>query len=327
MSSLNSFLDRAQLFAPEYGGRLSNHLPMALVALDALGASDKQMERGFTITSRRLEPAPPEAAPAVDWPRLRGQPNAFAAMRAHFILEISEHGPPATLRATLPALLNGVGGNAFHGLIRTASAVTANHDHELASGLAHWACVHMPLEASKRVNENSASVADVRIWLEGLGAATAGWKSNANLIADRMLSYSQTAAFQCHCQRLSVGDASLRELATIALEHYLRSRNFTVLHLITGTHAMRILSPYFDDPRMAVHHYAVAFAAGVSASGINASAAALPVTAQPWEALIAAACDAVDEHVIKLVYACREEFFESSDDRYRSAASLLLNRD
>lgn len=323
MSSLHMLLDRAQSFAPEYAGRLSNHLPMALVALDALGATNEQMERGFTNMSRRLAPAPPEAAPAAVWLSLRGQPNAFASVRAHFIREISEHSAPATLRATLPALLNGVGGNAFHGLIRTAAAVTANHSQELASGLAHWACVHMPLAASKPVDGSSATVTDVLSWLADLGAATSGWKSNANLIADRMLSYSQTAAFQLHGHRLIVSDGSLRELATIALEHYLRSRNFTVLHLITGTHAMRILSPNFDDPLMAVRHYAIAFAAGVAASGINREAAPLPVTPKRWEELEVIACNADDEHVIKLIYACREEFRATGDERYRSAASLV----
>lgn len=323
MSSLNGLLDRAQSFAPEYAGRLSNHLPMALIALHALGATDDQLERGFANTSRRLEPAPPEAQPASDWPSLRGQPSAFATVRAHFIREISERGTSATVRSSLPFLMTGVGGNAYHGLIRTASAVTANHDHELASGLAHWTCVHMPFEASEPAEENGTPFTDVREWLEDLGEARAGWKSDANLIADRMLSYSQTAAFQRHRKRLAVRDGSLGELATIALEHYLRSRNFTVLHLITGTHAMRILSPYFDDPLMAVRHYAIAFAAGVAASGINPEAAPLPVTPKRWEALKVVACNADDEHVIKLIYACREEFRATGDERYRSAASLV----
>ena len=116
-------------------------------------------------------------------------------------------------------------------------------------------------------------------------------------------------------------------LPTKQSSSYLRSRNFTVLHLITGTHAMRILLPYFDDPLLAVRHYAVAFAAGVAASGIDPNAAGLPVIVRPWEALIAAACNVDDEHVIKLVYGCREEFLATGDDRYRSAASLVLSRD
>jgi Questin oxidase-like len=323
MSSLHTLLDRAQSFAPEYAGRLSNHLPMALVALHALGANEQQMERGFINASRRLEPAPPDAEHAHDWQVLRGQPDAFAAVRARFIQEISAHGASATLRAALPALMDGVGGNAFHGLIRTAAAVIAIHHTELASGLAHWACSHMPLASPQPVNENDVKVADIRSWLANLSTATTGWKSGANLIADRRLSYSQTSAFQHHCQRLVVDDSSLRELASIALEHYLQSRNFTVLHLITATHAMRILSPYFNEPLMAVRHYAIAFAAGVAASGIDAGSAALPFTPKSWDTLKIIACNADDEHVIKLIYACQEEFRTTNDDRYRLAASLV----
>lgn len=326
MPSLNSLLNRAQSFAPEYAGGLSNHLPMALVALHALGASEEQMERGFTNASRRLEPARPEAPPAADWQSLRGQTDAFARVRAHFVREISEHGTSAALRAALPALVDGVGGYAFHGLIRTASAVTANHDHELASGLAHWTCAHMPLERSQPVVEPGASAADLRGWLAALGAATADWTSNANSISKRMRLYGETPAFQRHCQRLTVSESSLRELANIALEHYLRSRNFTVLHLITGTHAMRILLPHFDDPLTAVRHYAVAFAAGVAASGIDSEAAALPVTPESWENLKGIAYNADDEHVIKLIYACQEEYRATGDDRYRLAASPVAER-
>lgn len=323
MSSLNLLLDRALRFGPEYAGRLSNHLPMALVALDALGASDEQMERGFANSSRRLEPAPPAAEPCEDWLHLRGQPDAFAAVQSLFNREISAHGASATLRAVLPTLIGGVGGNAFHGLIRTASAISASHDRELAAGLAHWACVHMPLEPPAPPREMGVRDPDLRDWLAELRAASAGWKSDAGLIADRMLEYSQTAAFQRYSQRLAVNDNTLRELATIALEHYLRSRSFTVLHLITGTYAMRILSPYFVDPLAAAHHYAIAFAAGVAASGINAEAANLPVTPKSWPTLKDAACNADDEHVIKLTYACMEEFEVTGDERYRLAASLV----
>ena len=237
----------------------------------------------------------------------------------------------AALRAALPHLIDGVGGAAFHGLLRTASATVARHNDELASGLAHWACSHMPLVRSLQPDTTSVAVPqpqklELHEWLSKITSTPAPWKSPEGMIASLMRNYSKSESFQTTAPRLQVHDGTLRDLATIALEHYLRSRNFTVLHLVTGAHATRILLPYSDDPQMAVRHYAVAFAAGVAAVGIDPDAAALPVTVQPWEALIAAACNAEDEHEIKLVYACREEFLVTEDDRYRSAASLILGR-
>lgn len=326
---LHAALDRAQAFAPEYGERLSNHLPMALTALWELGADELQIEKFLVWGRVRLAPAPPETKPCANWTSLRGQPRAFAAVRAHFAREIATLGARDTLRAALPWLADGVGGAAFHGLLRTAFALIAEHDSELASGLAHWTCTHMPLLPTRALDRHDAmsSNVDFRVWLAELSVATNQWKDSGGLIADRMLSYSRTAAFQAYAAQLTVHEATLRELADIALEHYLRSRNFTVLHLITSAHALRVLSPHFDAPLVALRHYAIAFAAGVAASGIDVHASARPVDVQSWPMLGALACDATDEHVIKLIYACREEFQVTGDERYRSAASLVLRRD
>ena len=332
MSSLNSLLDRAQNFAPNYYERhLSNHLPMALVAMRVLGANEAQMERGVVRFSQKLEPAAQAPEPCADWTHWRGQREAFAAVRAHFVRDILEHGADAALRTALPYLIGGAGGAAFHGLLRTASAVVARHDGEVASGLAHWACSYMPLVGSfhpsaAKVTVSQSNKLELHAWLSKITSTPASWKSPDDMIASLMRNYSESESFQTTAPRLQVHDGTLRDLATIALEHYLRSRNFTVLHLVTGAHATRILLPYSDDPQMAVRHYAVAFAAGVAASGIDPDAAALPVTVQPWEALIAAACNAEDEHEIKLIYVCHEEFLVTEDDRYRSAASLVLCR-
>ena len=330
MSSLNSLLDRAQSFAPEYAGRLSNHLPMALVALDALGANDDQMERGFANASRRLEPAPTVVRPCADWTALRGQPPAFAAIHAHFVREISTHGVDTVLRAARPLLIDGVGGNAFHGLLRLAAATVAEHHTEIASGLAHWACSHMPLARSVSfagcdVPTKPATNLELRTWLAEMTSTPVYWKSHDGLISNRMLAYSKGEAFQATASRLQVHDGTLRELATVALDHYLRSRNFTVLHLVTGTHAMRILLPYFDEPKAAIHHYATAFAAGVAASGIDPNAPALAATPQPWATLKALACEATDEHIIKVIYACEAEWQVTKDDRYCLAASVAAS--
>ena len=132
---LHAALDRAQAFAPEYGERLSNHLPMALTALSGLGADELQMEKFLVWGSVRLALAPPDAAPCANWTAVRGQPKAFAAVRAHFARDIATLGAQDTVRAALPWLADGVGGAAFHGLLRTAFALIAEHDSELASGL------------------------------------------------------------------------------------------------------------------------------------------------------------------------------------------------
>ncbi len=322
---LTALLHRTQAFAPEYSGSLSTHLPMALVSLHTLGATAPRMEAFFATISARLNAAPPTAAVCDDWPPLRGDRAAFASLRAHFLQAIAQHGRDAVLRRALPSLVDGVGAVAFHGLLRTASATVANHDAELASGLAVWASGHLPLTsfvAPRPDGESTASVAD---WLAHMASHGDAWRTDSGgMITPQMRAFVRTAAFRDGVDRLLVHDGTLRELATQALAIYLRSKNFTVLHLITSAHALRLLMPWFDEPLVAVRHYARAYAAGVAASGVEVNTPIIAVNVLPWPEVLKAGAASDDEHVIKLVYACHEEWKVTGDADYQRAASLVI---
>ena len=322
---LHALLNRAQAFAPEYHGSLSTHLPMALVALNSLGADVPRMQAFFATISARLNAAPTAAAPCENWLALRGDRAAFAAVRAHFLRAINEHGRDAVLRQTLPILLDGVGAVAFHGLLRTASATVAGHDAELASGLAVWACGYLPLSsfvAAQSADTNTVNVAD---WLAHMAADGNAWRDDHSpSITANMRAFVRTPAFRDGADRIKVHDGTLRELAAQALTIYLRSNNFTALHLITSAHALRLLMPWLDEPLVAVRHYAHAYAAGVAASGAALDAPLIDANVLPWPNVLAAGAASDDEHVIKLVYACREEWQVTGDAGYQRAASLVV---
>jgi hypothetical protein len=272
-----------------------------------------------------LNPASPAAQPYENWLALRGDRAAFASVRAHFVQALAEHGRDAVLRQTLPLLLDGVGAVAFHGLLRTASATVANHDAELASGLAVWACGHLPLAsfvAPKSADTNTVNVAD---WLAHMAAQGDSWRVDTGSITPQMRAFVRTPAFRDGVDRLAVHDGTLRELATQALAIYLRSHNFTALHLITSAHALRLLMPWLDEPLVAVRHYARAYAAGVAASGVKLDAPLIDVKVLSWPEVLRACAASDDEHVIKLVYACREEWQVTSDAGYQRAASLAVS--
>ena len=322
---LTILLDRVQAYAPEYGGSLSTHLPMALVSLNALGADASRMKQFFTTISARLNASQPTiAAASNDWLVARGNPSAFASLRAHFLQTINEHGRDAALRQVLPSLVDGVGAVAFHGLLRTASATVAKHDAELASGLAVWASGHLPLVsfvAPQTIGINSAGVAD---WLAHMAAQGDAWRVDTGMITPQMHAFVRTAAFRDGVDRLAVHDDTLRELATQALDTYLRTKDFSVLHLITSAHALRLLMPWLDEPLVAMRHYARAYAAGVAASGVKLDAPIINVNLLPWPDALRAGVTSDDEHVIKLVYACHEEWKVTGDAGYQRAASLVV---
>ena len=296
--TLTELLDAGVGFDAEYGGGLSNHRPMALLALARLGASDARLTTFAQAYSRRLQPAPPPARwPAGDaWASRLGQRDAWPAYRDLFLHWLLTEDASAVLQQALPRLMQGCGAAAFHGLIRTAYALQSGLGQELADALAYWACRWLDLGAA----DGAGSENDPEAVLRQLQRVDSG----ADFIFQRMHAAAATPHFQATVTRLRVHDGTLPQLAALAAKAHAASGNFTALHLVTSAHAMRLLLPYLRDPLPALAHYWRAYAAAVCAAGLQADAAPRP---QPWPALVAAALRSDDDHLIKLVDSCREE--------------------
>ena len=127
-SPANRLRDGAR-HAPEYEGGLSNHLPMALVALHRLGADVKQLSAWNESYARRLQPAPALDTwpPGDPWPDRLGQADTWPLYRSLFQQWVDYEGARETLAQTLPVLMPGCGAAAFHGPIRVAYAARSGH--------------------------------------------------------------------------------------------------------------------------------------------------------------------------------------------------------
>ena len=332
--TLHALLDANLQLDAEYDGGLANHLPMALVALQALGASDARLQ-AFAATYRRKLVSAPTAA---DWPageawgsRL-GVAGAWSAYRSLFAQWLTRDGHDAVLRQALPALMSGCGGAAFHGLIRTACAMRSGHDGELADGLAYWACCHLQLHAG--AGEDEGDTDDPGMVLQALRHALDGWRANQRLIVQRMQAAALQAAFAPQTRRLRIGADSLGALARLATRLYAQGGNFTVLHLVTSCHALRLLLPYLDEPLPALRSFWAAYAAGAASLPDSAWALVpqplplpLPTAVVDWPQIAAKAISADDEHVIKLVYSAREEHRHYGWEDCRQAAVRAVTSD
>lgn len=304
--ALRERLVDAARFDAEYGASLSNHLPMALVALARLGASDERLAEFAQRYAARLHAAPaPEPWPAGDaWRAHLGHPRAWPAYRALFRDWLRHEGAADVLAQTLPVLMAGVGAAAFHGPIRAAYALAANHADELADALAYWACRWFPLGAPAA----SGSVADPAVLLPALDLADE--LPDAALISQRMASAAAHPRFAPVADRLHVDlRSTLPRLAHLAAERYAAGADFTVLHLVTSAHAMQVLLPWLDDDdtarREALAHYARAWLAGWATRPAH-DAAQPPLAVLPWPEIVARALESDDDHAIKLVDSCRE---------------------
>ncbi|HWB79139.1 MAG TPA: questin oxidase family protein, partial [Nannocystaceae bacterium] len=104
---------------PEYGGGLSNHLSMALVALAQLGADDARLAAFARRYERRLDPMRALAEP-IAWAKWRdaiGREAALTSLLAAFDLRLRERGRDEVLAEVLPMLVPALGAQLFHGLI------------------------------------------------------------------------------------------------------------------------------------------------------------------------------------------------------------------
>jgi hypothetical protein len=327
--TLATLLARNRQRDPEYGGGLSNHMSMALSALVALGASAERLQEFETRHARRLEPFP-AAGPAVPpdtWRGAIGRPEAFTGLVQVFEADVRERGRDAVLRDTLPALVPGLGGAAFHGMIRTAYAVRAEDDLDVAHGLAYWAARAAPLGP---LAASPGGEPDPGALLERVRAdERLGRRSfPGGLIIDDMLAASALPGFADAANALSVADDTLDRLALAMLDLYDATHDFTALHAVTSTHALRVLAPYLSDVPLAVRcHWQALVAAyiGIGTPEVGSAPAAASRrerSAPPaWPAIAERAIASEDEHTIKLVDSCRQEQLARGGDLYAAVAA------
>jgi hypothetical protein len=313
--ALRERLRAATHWDAEYQGHLASHLPMALTALHRLGADAARLDAFAAKYTQQLHPAPAiEPWPVGDaWRGRFGDPAAWPVYRDFFRQWLHNEGAADMLNQSLPWLLQGCGGAAFHGLLRTAHAFAAGEPEELCDALAYWACrwadlpsSHAPHRQSRAPRPAGPATADPRALLPALAALARPTDRSRPLIVLRMAAAVQRRGFEGQLARLAVDGRTLERLGRCAAQLYARSGHFTVLHLVTSAQALRVLQPLLDDPLAGVAAYWRAYAAGVVAAGVDPAAGRAPALLD-GPALQAAALASDDEHLIKLVDACQQE--------------------
>ena len=316
-------LDTALAYGPNYGPGYSNHLPMALHAAWALGAEGARLDAQIEHDGQWLEPAPHAAVLAPDdWRELLGQRDAYARLRAAFCAAIAARGAEAVLRESLALLISSPHAGLFHGMIRTAHAWESGHAGELAAALAVWATHWNTLPAGQA---QTAATLELDDWREALNARAAA--PVHRLRGERLIDVAQGEGYSKLCDALAPASHWLvrrEQLVGLALEAYLASRSFVVLHLITGLRALRVLAPLVPDRPDVQVWLTRAFAAAWLAAGMAPAHRARETSVPDWATLKRAALAQLDDHPLKLTHACWQEDGLREDVRWREASALSL---
>ncbi len=310
---------------------LSNHLSMAIVALHELGAPDARLSEFFERYRSRLEAVPERRQSVVreSWAQAVGTQARYADYLAFFQAEVARAGAEGAVRAYLPALMPGVAGSSFHPLIRLGYAVHARDDADVAVSLAYFA------DQFLRVGDAPASAVPSspggpRELSRSLAEtpALAHHPQGNKAIFDQIRGVAAMPEFAAAAaSAFTARDVTIPSLADTAAALYAAAPDFTSLHLVTSAHALRVLSPLLDDPGAASRWLLQAFAAVYVAMGTPAlgpdddRARAETSTPPSWEAIATKAAASNDEHVIKMVYTCREEAAAYRQPLYQAFAA------
>ncbi|XOV87563.1 MAG: questin oxidase family protein [Pseudomonadota bacterium] len=299
MESLAALLDDGLRFDPRYPPDLnSDHLPMALCAIDGLGGGMADLlafREGYLPQLREFQAQPP----ALDWRVELGSDDRYPAVLALLLTRIAQQGVDRILGESLPLLLPGMAAEAFHPLIRLGYSLAFQVPRESAAALAYMICtnVNVPCDPERQIDLAAALQAQV-----GCPAPAPGGRFGAGLLALlEQGDYPQGRA------------DSLRTCARLSLDIYRSTRNFFALHMVTATHAARVCAAFVPERLM------LASLTGALMAAHRIIKA--PAFEQPNRVAAPGTLDAA--HALKYVYTCQAEYGAWGDERYLEEIDLF----
>ena len=346
-AALDEALEILKPYATEYRGGLTNHGPMAVEALCALGRSDAVIP-WVEHYRKALEPRPTahDRIVAEEWRASLGDLSRVADWIAFFENEMQEHPWQEVLEAWVPRLASGLIAAATHGPIRVGHAArgiaqsdTPQRRKELAEGLGYWAATfsHLPGSAGSHPVKAGAIPSRAIFQLQIIPPEKRG---NFALISQALTQLDTYEPFAGALDMVdSSGDASqfLSDLtATFARVYLANSKSvlgaIVFVHSVTGPSSLRPMLPYLSPEATAAGlRYAWQAAAALFTVYGFKTEPEEELASQGFdrEGLIARAIESGDEHAIKFTEVCLREYALNPRPEYLAAAhhaSGLLRR-
>lgn len=289
---LDILLAEGVRYHPEYPPHgNSDHMPMTLCALYALGADAASLisyRDDYAGILHQIEPQPS----LENWRQHRGNMQAYPALLSTMIERVEAQGIAASVSDVLPDLLPGMAVAAFHPLIRLGYGVSFNSPIEVAASLAYMAArdIAVPVDLDKtvdlRAELNQQTFEPIPKPDENFAKGLSVLLANGQYPTGRVL--------------------DMQSCASLSLDLYRSTRNFFALHMVTVTQAARVCAPYVDEAQL----LAALTGSLLAAHRIVGSPDFDPDTLAPVP-------DKLDrEHCYKYVYTCAVEYEAYADPRY-----------
>lgn len=317
-----SLIEEGYSYSVSYANGLSNHLPMALIALDRMNAEEGDLQHFLDNYIKRLEPLPENTnfKKIVSIEEHLGNQTYFSAYLDFFKDEISSKGTLQVVEESIPLLIKSPSPCAFHCLIRTSYAISSGISHEIAMALAYWASEFITFK-TKIIIEKKDNLGE----LENLSLKFHNHNFAPGNISVRMMEVDNLLSESKG--HITFPKYSLSSIAEVVLNLYAQTENFTLLHAVTATHAFRTLLPYINDKDMALQYLWQGIVLAFLSTGIPLPSLS-SVYEDPqitWEEIFRKAVKSMDVHTIKLVYTSWEEWKEYDNDLYIQIAHKKIS--
>lgn len=311
-------------YAREYGGGLSDHGPMVLQAMRGLDLPEAAVREFAEFYLAKLDPIEPPTTriDAGNYAEFVGKRDQYPALLEFFLDEVRRDGRTETVNRYLPGLLSAWASAAFHPLIRLGYGLEFGVDGEVAAGLAYAACLgpHSGLErratqcATRNPVEPMSALLDLQLPPDF--ETQNGWFH---------VRYSHALGHAVFDQ-VHPPAGGLPAVAAACREVFAASHNFFALHLVTGSHALRVCLEHLHEtpPEIDAMAICAVVAAYLAVGAPEFSATAARDHDAPAFEPSAFLARTRDEHDIKLAYSCAAQARAYDDPDYLAAARGYL---
>jgi len=318
-----------QIYSPEFTNTDTNHLPMALLALSRLGASDQQLDKFYDYYFPKLVPITEPTAELIhsreDVLAATGQTQQFPNLRDYFLEQLNAQGIDQVIQDYSLELTQRLKSSALHCLIRVAYAYELQDKQELASALAYWIINTsiidlLPTRADVNLEtlvENLNQAIDIVDCKKQIHADPDG-----NIIT-RMNAISKCPSFRAASLPLA-SQISVESIASLSVRAYLNTKDFTILHAVTGTHAYMTLSKFFDKHDGQLYLLQSIVEALLSTNyGEFFKPIPEPENLLSIEQIKSKVCNSHNDHTIKLTYSSLQLYSAFKNPHFLWTASYL----
>ena len=331
-------LERAVAWSRQWSAEfpfcLANHLPMVLVALHRMGASDERMETYCQIYRKQNGLVPvPEPIGAItrdNWRAFLGQREREGDYRPFFAGEVARLGATPAALLYLPELLPGMAASATHALMRMAYATMTDSEQETGVALAYWAATYLSLGPSRGAKPSTDDPAQVLTFMSG-SLAFRHVEPERDLLWHFMHAVAEKPEFGPVVDMLAIGPETHDRIARCSLALYAATLDFCALHAVTGAHWLRLMAPRTPDAATPLRYFWQAIASLVPKIGFPVLPSADELEAwrrvrlPDWPEIFSEAVARDDEHDLSLVFSAGDEFKHYGDRLYQYAAAKRLS--